>query len=195
MSRKLERISIFDDCEYTTESSVMDTLTQSAGAVFSPKNIKSFNGKLGEPKFFGKTSKKPSDNSWKFSVMNWLVESGANLLNPSFIKNVINSILANRDLGSAYIKDGDRVSNYYKYESNQVIYNNLPKQNYYITYVPIKDKKLPILVVKWICSWKCLIKYNNPLEAFAIYAVDDASKLPALMDFLMQNERNGSAYK
>ena len=32
MSRKLERISIFDDCEYTTESSVMDTLTQSAGA-------------------------------------------------------------------------------------------------------------------------------------------------------------------
>lgn len=192
MLHKIDRVSIFDDCEYTTESSVMDTLLQSAAAEFPYKNIKSMNVNIEEPSFFGKKKKKKSsDTSWKLVVLDWLVDSGAKMLDPSVVKNLINLLLSRQGFSSDYIKDGDRVSNYYKYESNEVIYNSKPKQNYYFIYSPKKDKKLPLFVV----VWKCVYDYDAPIESFIIYTVPDRSKLPQLMDFLMQNERNGSAYK
>lgn len=193
MLHKIERVSIFDDYEYTTESSLMDTLTQSAGATFPYKNIKSMNANIEEPSFFGKKNKKKksSDTTWKLVVANWLIDSGAKMLDPSVVKRLINLLLSRQNLGSEYVKDGDRVSNHYKYESNEIIYNNRPKQNYYFIYSPKKDKKLPLFVV----VWKCICDYDAPIESFIIYTVPDRSQLPQLMNFLMQNERNGSAYK
>ena len=120
------------------------------------------------------------DQMWRIAVKNWLIKQDSTILDVSFMKRMVKSVLAQS--GSEFDID-QKPSQYYKLCSNNVRYGTKKIQKYYIGYAPTKNKSYPHLLIEYTSDKKCLKR--TPFTNIRMFGLRSRKDLDELVEDLI----------